>query len=397
MDRAVVEAFLPALQEQANVDLLAAYSVPPSGDGYFLTHRFEPTLLLLLDPQTHIHGARQAIQRLRIDWNNVLEAPPLVFTPGALEKHAGLFPLFARHLVTYAERLCGDDLPLISPPTPHPIERLAFLIAEAIEVSSALVPQNSDALALPRLQRLAAVLSDEAVDQDTSTADLFARVHIHLRRIVDSLPVMSKQHTPIVKDANERNLLALYEDQQRLLVVIPPLSGNLLRRIDWSALSKPMPSHLTTLNVTTTDQLYLTVQTTRPLDFALGGYRRLWGAELLSGLSVSARAVFRQAARRPSALLADGVLGAYLLTPADEAIHRVIHDYQNRLLNLRLEHELLCRLRGVPPSEPEKPLPRRNEPLPERIDAIIDNFRWWTGHYLQQMQTHPVEAKLSPP
>lgn len=395
------DSFIPALQEQSDVELLAAYSVPPSGDGYFLGRRFKPALLLLLAQPEELHPARRAIQELRVDWNSVLEAPPMVFTPTGLRQYSRLFPLFANHLGKHGKRLCGDTLSLVSAPDPHPIERLAFLVTEAIVASAALAPQKDDSLALRRLQRLAIELSDKE-DKSTfaverrSVADLFSHVQVHLRLIVDSLPVMAQQRTAIVKHANEPNLLAIYEDQQRLLIVIPPLSGNLLRKIDWSALSGPMPSHLTTLNVATADQLYLTIQAARAFDFVLGGYRRQWGAELLSGLRVTARAVFRQAARRASSLLSDGALGAYLLAPDDKAIHRIIHDYQNRLLNLRLEHELLCRLLDTPQSEPEQPLPRRDEPLSQRIDAIAEHLQWWTAHYLQQMEMYPVDNKLSP-
>lgn len=402
MDRAVLESFLPALQERPDVNLLAAYTVPPAADGYFLSHRFEGALLLLIDQAEQIHPARKAIQRLGMDWNNIFEAPPIVFTPTALRQHARLFPLFARHLATHAERRCGDALPLVSVPDPHPIERLAFLVKEAIDASAAVVPQKAERRSLRRLQRLANVLGDDRepssfADERRRAADLFARVQVHLRHFVDRLPVMSQQHTRIVKDAREPNLLAFYEDQQRLLVIIPPLSGNLLRKIDWRVLGGPMPSQFTTLNVATTDQLFLTIQTTRALDFALGGFRRRWGAELLSGLHVTTRSVFRQAARRSASLLADGLLGAYLLAPDDEGVHRIIHDYQNRLLNLRLENELLYRLLDVSRSEPEQPLPRRDEPLTERIDAIAEHLRWWTKHYTQQMESYPVEHKLNPP
>ncbi len=402
MDPAVLESFLPALQEESDVELLAAYTVPPAGDGYFLSHRFEAALLLLIAQAEQIHPARQAIRRLRVDWNNIFEAPPIIFTPTDLRQHTRLFPLFAKHLATYAERRCGDALPLVSAPDPHPIERLAFLVKEAIDASEALVPQKDARQSLRRLQRLVDELGNDPEPssfggEGRRPADLFARVQVHLRHSIDNLPVMAQQHTRIVKDAREPNLLAFYEDQQRLLVIIPPLSANLLRRIDWSSLAGPMPSQFTTLNVATTDQLFLTIQATRALDFALGGFRRRWGAELLSGLRVTARAVFRQAARKSASLLADGVLGAYLLAPDDEGVHRVIHDYQNRLLNVRLENELLYRLLDVSRSEPEQPLPRRDEPLTERIDAIAEHLRWWTAHYLQQMESYPVEHKLSPP
>lgn len=403
MDSAVLDSFLPALQGHADVELLAAYSVPPVGDGYFLSYRFQPALLLLLAQPEQMHAARRAIQSLHMDWNNVLEAPPFVFTPSDLRYYTRLHPLFASHLATHAERLCGDALPLAPAPAPHPIERLAFLLAEAVDASAALAPQKADPLTFRRLQRLAQELSDQRQDSSLSLSedgqravDLFADLQVHLRLLVDSLPPIAKQGTKIVKDAAEPNLLAIYEDQERLLVIIPPLSGKLLREIDWSALSRAMSSNITTLNVASADQLYLTIHAARALDFVLGGYRRQWGVDLLSGLRVTARAVFRQAARRPSSLLGDGLLGAYLLAPDDEAIHRIIHDYQNRLLNLRLEHELLCRLLAVPRSEPKQPLPRRDEPPSERIEAIAEHLRWWTRHYLRQMDTYSVEHKLSP-
>ncbi len=59
--------------------------------------------------------------------------------------------------------------------------------------------------------------------------------------------------------------------------------------------------------------------------------------------------------------------------------------------------KLLYRLLDVSRSEPEQPLPRRDEPLTERIDAIAEHLRWWTKHYTQQMESYPVEHKLNPP
>lgn len=397
MDQAVVDFLLPALHSGSGVQLLGAYQVSDSGEGYFLRQRFEPFLMLLFADDADPHAARHAIKGLRINWREVLNGPPLVFTLAMLKRHARLFPLFAQHVTKYAQRLSGQDLPVTSAVKAHPVERLAFLITMAIDASAALVPTRAGPHNLLELQRLSAQLSGKSSADNPSATDLFARVQIYLRHYVDSLPVMTGHRLPIVKSASAPNLLAFYEDQQRLLVIIPPLSASLLRMIDWSAIARPMPSHLTTLNVATTDQLYLTIQIERSLDFVLGSYRHQWGADLLSGLEVPARSVFRQAARKPSQALVEGLLGAYLMAPGDESVHRVIHDYQNRLLNMRLEHELLCRLLNVPISEPPNALPRRDESLAERIDAIIEHFDWWSSHYLSLMEASEPEQRLGPP
>lgn len=397
MDQAVVDFLLPALHSGSGVQLLGAYRIPDSGEGYFLPQRFEPILMLLFADDANPHEARNAIKQLRMNWRAILNGPPLVFTPSTLQRHARLFPLFAQHVTKHAQRLAGQDMPFTPTVKPHPVERLAYLITMAIDASAALVPARARPHSLPELRRLSAQLSGKDSTGNQSAVDLFAQVQIHLRHYVDSLPIMTGHRLPIVKSASAPNLLAFYEDQHRLLVIIPPLSASLLRTVDWSAIARPMPSHLTTLNVATTDQLYLTIQIERSLDFALGSYRHQWGAELLSGLEVPARAVFRQAARKPAQSLVDGLLGAYLIAQGEESVHRVIHDYQNRLLNMRLEHELLCRLLDVPIPEPPNALPRRDESLAERVDAIIEHFDWWSTHYLNLMEASEPELRLSPP
>ena len=397
MDKAVASHLLPALHDQAGAGFLAAYSIAASGEGYFLDRRFEHALLLLFADNGSPHAAREAVRRLRIDWSQVLEAVPMVFTPRSLQRHVRLFPLFGQHLAGHAQCLSGQALPLNGVTKPQAVERLAFLITAAIDASAALVPSRAEPHSLPQLRRLVRQLSGKETAPETSAADLFAQVQVYLRLFVDSLPAMASRRAPVVKTSAEPNLLAFYEDQQRLLVIIPSLSASLLRDIDWNSLARPMPSHLTTLNVATTDQLYLTIQAERSLDFVLGSYRRQWGAELLANLKVPIRSVYRQAARKPSDFLVNGVLGSYLLAQNDENVHRIIHDFQNRLLNMRLEHELLCRRLEKPITEPPDALPRRDELLPERIDAINEHFDWWATHYVQEMDDCEPDRRLGPP
>lgn len=396
MDNSIVDQLLPALQQQIGAHLLGAYIVQPTGDGYFLRDRFEPALLLLLHEDFPIHAAREAILKLRINWRHVLEASPYVFTPASLSRHVRLFPLFHQHLSRHSERIHGQILPLESPGRVHRIELLAFLITEAIETSAALVPDQSDLHMLNRLQRLARHMSNHNGSAQATPAELFAQVQIHLRLILDSLPALAPHRVPAAK-SGEPNLLAFYEDRQNLLAVIPQLSGKLLQKIDWPALAHARNEQTTALNVATSDQFFLSIQAQRPLDYVLGNFRRLWGVDLLKNLSVSARGVYRQAARRPSSWLVAGVLGDYLLAPNAKALHQVIHDYQNRLLNLRLQHELLSRIFSIAPQEPPVPLPRRDEPLAVRIDAITAHLDWWANHYTQSMESRQADEKMAPP
>jgi hypothetical protein len=63
---------------------------------------------------------------------------------------------------------------------------------------------------------------------------------------------------------------------------------------------------------------------------------------------------------------------------------------------MRLEHELLCRLLDRPLAEPPAPLPRRDEPLSERIDAVVEHLDWWATHYVRQLAASETDFRLSP-
>ena len=154
MDQAVVGHLIPTLQDALGAHLLAAYEVAPSGDGYVLHGRFEPALLLFVRDSFPVHEARDAVRRLRINWRQVLEAPPLVFTPTTLARYTRLFPLFNYHLSAHSRLLHGQIMPLESGARVHPVERLAFLISESIATSAALAPGRSSPDDLRGLQRL---------------------------------------------------------------------------------------------------------------------------------------------------------------------------------------------------------------------------------------------------
>ncbi len=64
---------------------------------------------------------------------------------------------------------------------------------------------------------------------------------------------------------------------------------------------------------------------------------------------------------------------------------KLIHDFQNKLLNIQLEHELLVRFGIVQRFTPPEPLPEREAPNHQRIELIFKHFHWWTNFYTDQM------------
>jgi len=67
-----------------------------------------------------------------------------------------------------------------------------------------------------------------------------------------------------------------------------------------------------------------------------------------------------------------------------DAIHVLIHDLQNRLLNVQLEHELLYRLLSFERFD-QPALPDRDAPSTERLDGIFEQLDWWSAQYVAKM------------
>jgi hypothetical protein len=56
------------------------------------------------------------------------------------------------------------------------------------------------------------------------------------------------------------------------------------------------------------------------------------------------------------------------------------------MLNIQLEHELLGRLQGLERFVPPAPVPGRDTPPRQRLDAIFQHLDWWTEYYVEQMR-----------
>ena len=149
------------------------------------------------------------------------------------------------------------------------------------------------------------------------------------------------------------------------------------------------------LLLSTEAQLRLVLERETPLDHVLERYHHVCGPDVIESVRITAWSVFREAGRIASRMLVHDVPGAYLTALNEDAVNKVIHDYQNRLLNMRLQHELLHRMYGVPSAVPPVPLPGQHEPSSLRVQAIIDQLDWWTGQYCELMEKTEQEMPLS--
>jgi hypothetical protein len=388
------------MKRQLGKHLLGAYHIPANGAGYFVQGRNTSSLLLVVEDYKLLHEMRQVVLTTTPAMNAA--AAPIVATRKSLEHHLALNPLFAQHLTRNGRCLEGQDLPSLDGRRPAVPEQVAYLIARAIESSAALAPQRLDphnaAVAAEELHRLATTFNKQVKGRQLPPVDLFLLTQSYLERLLVRLRGSVQTTSP--NAGPKLQIESILEDRASLLILIPPGSGRRIKTFNWSAVAERMPAHLSRVAVATAEQLRLATQFERPLDFILGTYRHTWGKKALGGLHVSAGSVFRQAARKPSQLLVIGLPGDYLVARSEEEIHRVIHDYQNRLLNMRLEQDLLGRiyepqLPGVQFVPPDS-LPKRDEPLDVRIDAIAEQLDWWVAQYMQHLKSEAATRKLSP-
>lgn len=388
---------MSALQGTLDRELIAAYQFPRYEHSDFSPSGRASNLLLIVRQNSLIHTLRSTYLECCAREPGASLAV-VTMTKGAAHRHLRLNPQFARHVAANGRHLLGETLPLTGASDIHPAEQAAFLAHRALLASAALaparLPEQRSSQARQQLRELATVVSGGGRFEGLATTDLFAVVQERLQEHIQSLslaPAPASENT----GALQSNLEAIYEDGERLMAIIPPLAGRLLRRVDWNAFLQNAPEHLMALSVGTVDQVRLAIRSERPLDYLLGSFRRLWGRNALAGLQVSGWAVFRQAARKPSELLYR-LSADYAHAQDADAVRRVIHDYQNLLLNMRLEHELLHRTQGVERSGPDEELPRRNEPTDVRIDAIVDHLEWWAAFYAEKMAATPATERMAP-
>lgn len=358
-------------------------------------------LLAVVADGTDLHRLREAFRPVQ-EAEGGAPRVPLIMRNRAFHRHLDYFPLFARQLADHGECLAGTEPERGEAEQADGCERAAYLAHQAMLASSVLVPEllapGQAEADYASLQQVARRLTGKTFPENTPAAELFIQVQVALRKLLHALP--GQAASPDDRAAvtrRGRNLQAIYNETDHTVCVLPELSTRRLRKIDWERLAERLQPYHTCLQVTTARQLRLIVQSEAALELALGRYEHEWGADPLDGVEVSTQAVWRNAGRLPSRLLVEDVPAAYLTAENDDAVHKVVHDYQNRLLNMGLQHELLHRFHGFEAAAPPNPLPGREEPVAARIDAILDQLDWWADYYYRQMLATGMGEKISAP
>lgn len=382
----VVEPVLAALGSH----LKAAYLYGSYAQGFYQPGESDINLLVVTDETADIHAVRQAVQKV---WTAEVAAafqhPPALVTQNKLARHLRLNPALASHLVHEGEHLTGEKL-VHAPDTLAPADMLAQDINRAMLLSSVVADHLLEKeIAVERwqqLRQLARRLSRQPQPKDAAAVTLFSLVQRQLQKrfvmLAEQLPgtVLPDEPAPALLP----DLQAIYEVTEEVLLVLPDLTDRRLALTDWHEVGDLLAGDYNGIRLTTPAQFYLALKYADPLGIRLMRYSLAWGRDGLGDVPVDAAAICRQAARYTSHILTT-VMPQMYLAADDEKVGKVIHDIQNKLLNVQLQHELLHRLLGWERILPPTPLPDRQTPASERIDANLAHLDWWTNYYSEKL------------
>ena len=214
---------------------------------------------------------------------------------------------------------------------------------------------------------------------------LLAGIHRRLNSLFNDGGVPDWTTDTIATDAVLPGHIASYQMLGAMVYVFDDSLPDLLAEVDVETLLAAMEQPTDGVRLVTARQLRLLLQYESAAAFILQNYTHVWGADPLADLSPNRKIVFRDAARKTAVFRTNTFIHDYFVMPDDtDAIQILIHDFQNRLLNVQLEHELLYRLlsfeRFVQPE-----LPDRDAPSIERLDAIFAQLDWWSAQYTQKI------------
>ena len=352
----------------------------------------DTNLLLIISPYANMHAVRDSFQPLWQQHKASLKRAPLVATRLALQRHLRLNSHLALHLMQYGQQLHGEPLsPDFFRTRVNPYETYAHLAHELLDASAAL-GQNSDLQAEMRLNRLARQVHSQPMAQDETTVHQFNLVQQGLTGVLKQLPaakVWYKAAQTGPTSPNIPGLQAIYAENNKNIFVFNQLTPKQINQIKWPVLAKQLSQTSTlqrnaSLHITTVAQFCLIGLYDKALDLRFNKYQHKWGIPFLSTLTPSRHQILRQAARLPSQILVDDLPQSYLTAANTQAetLHKLIHDFQNRMLNIQLENELLFRLGLITEKfTPPEPLPERDTPPKQRLNAIFQHLEWWADFY----------------
>lgn len=390
-----IEAVIGAMRSALGDGLLSVYLYGSLSDGTYQADQSDINLIAIIDGPAGLHLLREEYEHTI--WpvrGPILRRVPLLGTLPTLKRHLRLNPILNAHLHRSGQLLSGHPIDFEPVSTASAREELANVAAQATRASASLAPELLPAKEaqenLASLRSLARRLFGWPVDADESPALLAGRVlgFVRKRMEEESLALWPDQvipnAPPLVGD-----LRAIYEMDSHLILVMPDLEPvDLARRIssaDWSMVAERVADQYRSLRVTTPSQLRLIASYEDSADCLVQSYHHAWGADPLADLEISWSYAFRGLARLPSELLLADLPHAYLTAESSD-LFMLVHDFQNKLLNIQLRSELLARALEMTSKVPPDPLPERDALEDVRIDGIMSHLEWWTDYYTGLMR-----------
>ena len=389
-----IDAIEVALHRALGSQLLALYLYGSLAKGAYQFHQSDVNLLVVVEDDITIHDLREVLRPVWSLHRAVLRQVPVISTRATLQRHMRLDPVLAQHLTEKGRLLIGKEL-ITETLSPYPVEVLANTAHQAMRSSSALAPdllsEHDAAEALADLRSLARRMFDRTIEEDESPAGLLATIQYQLSLALQQYPEqawsdgLASGAPPLLED-----LQAIYETERQLTLVLPDLAPDAIvdriNTINWRDVAKRVADEYWGLRLTTVAQLRTVLQYETPADYHLRNYAHAWGLDALSGLFVPWWRILRDLARMPSEIQIAALPHAYIASE-DNDLSIVIHDFQNKLLNIQLRNELLGRQNNRPSVTPSIRLPDRTASLQLRIDAIFEHLDWWADFYTHEMET----------
>jgi hypothetical protein len=371
-------------------NLLGLYLYGSAATDYYQPGESDINLLAIVHDESDYHDMRQAAQPVWKAYSDQLKRPPLIARQNILIRHMQLFPNFGYNLAQDGRLLQGESNLLGPLPDRSPAEFLSHLADEIMEVSAALAPNllEPDVAAgyQQKLRSLARRLLKRYIEPGETTVDLFAAIQDYLSRKVAVLSTTQLLAPPAPHTTPLPGLYAVYKKELgRIVLVFNQLTIPQIKATDWTRIAGQLTDRCAGLHVTTSMQLRLLTKLERPLDMLFHRYTLDWGKNPLANLKPPLHYSLRHAARLPSEIAVNKLPRVYLAAP-DETVGKLVHDFQNRLLNIQLENELLYRMGYLTQFVPNTPLPGRDAPMPHRISAIFSHLDQWCDFYYTGMK-----------
>jgi hypothetical protein len=389
--KTAIEATLTGFSRSLGSKLKAAYQFGSSVQGYYQPGESDINLLFIVDDDTDFLALREDFLPIWDTVGGTLLRAPLFARIGDFSQYKRLEPSFAHHLYENGRLLAGSPEYVSTLPKLDIQEATARLATEALAASGTLIPSLMEpAQAAERrklARRLARKLWQAPVAQEETAVTTYARIQQKLGPQIARLPA-GKAYTntdiPSVTAPFLPGLQSLYKEADNIVMVLAYLSAQDIERTDWERMTDRLSEECSGLVLTTAAQLCLSLVYDTPIDLKTKRFQYNWGMNHVAELQSSKRQIMRQAAIVPARINIDS-LPNDLLTHDDTHLHRIIHDFQNKLLNVQLTHELLVRFGDVERFTPHEPLPDRSRPSLERIQGIFNHAQWWAEFYTGQM------------